>query len=68
MHMHGCCNWVAKLPQLARSYPDPVAVEIRRFTSLFLSTLMHLLHLKKVEKTYGLSYVFWDRVRARNSA
>ena len=22
----------------------------------------------KVEKTYGLSYVFWDRVKARNSA
>ena len=36
--------------------------------SLFLSTLMHLLHQKKVEKTYCSSYVFWDRVRARNSA
>ena len=28
----------------------------------------HVLHMKKVEKTYDLSYVFWDRIRARNSA
>jgi len=33
INTHGFCNWVAKLPQLARSSPDPVAVEIRRYVS-----------------------------------
>ena len=43
-------------------------------------TILHLVYIivfvnthalvtpEKVEKTYGLSYVFWDRGRARNSA
>ena len=35
INAHGSCNWVAKLPQLARSSPDPVAVEIRRYVSIF---------------------------------